>query len=141
MLEMYKKNFTSAMGDKDFLNQISEYISELGICPEQVCRYCKDYPCKDDEGFYDIDECTCNPKERLGNWFVLPKSAWNPQCHGKDCEFLMICFASAVRELFYDRHGRTWYPDVVEKIKQYDLWEQPEYGFIRSMHLNQVNFR
>jgi hypothetical protein len=119
------------MDDKDFVNQISEYISESGICPEQVCRYCEGRPCKDGEGFYDIDECPCNPKERSGNLFVLPKSACNPPCHGKDCEFFMICFTSAVRELFYDTHGRIWYPDVIKKIKQYDLWEQPEYNSIR----------
>lgn len=124
MLETYKRKFIRAMDDKDFVNSISEYISELGICPEQVCRYCKNRPCKDDNGFYDIDECPSKLKERLGDRFVLPKSAWNPPCNGRDCEILMICFVSAVRELLYDWHGRIWYPDVIEKIKQYDLWEQ-----------------
>jgi hypothetical protein len=54
------------------------------------------------------------------------------QYHGRDCEILMICFVSAVRELFYDWHGRIWYPDVIEKIKQYDLWEQ-RYDSIHSI--------
>lgn len=39
----------------------------------------------------------------------------------------MICIVSAVRELFYDTHGRIWYPEIIEKIKQYDLWEEPGY--------------
>ncbi len=125
MLAIYKRKFTRAIGDRDFVDSISEYISELGICPLHVCRSCKGRPCKDEEGFYDIDECPHNLKERLGDWFVLPKSAWNPSCHGRDCEILMICFASAVRELFYDTRSRIWYPDVVEKICQYDLWERP----------------
>jgi hypothetical protein len=133
MLETYKRKFSRAIDDKDFVNSISEYISELGICPEHVCRYCKGRSCKDHEGFYDIDECPANLKQRLGNWFVLPKSAWNPPCNGKDCEILMICFISAVRELFYDTHGRIWYPDVIEKIKQYDLWEQPGYDPVHLM--------
>ena len=133
MLETYKRKFTRAIDDKDFINSISEYMSELGICPEQ-CRYCKGRPCKDENGFYDIDECPFNTKERLGVFFVLPKSASNPPCHGRDCEIFMICLVSAVRELFYDWHGRIWYPDVIEKIKQYDLWEQP-YDSIHSMIL------
>jgi hypothetical protein len=133
MLDTYKRNFSRAIDDKDFVNSISEYISELGICPEYVCRYCKGRPCKDDKGFYDIDECRSNLKERLGNLFVFRKSAWNFPCHGRDCEIFMICFASAVRELFYDWNGRIWYPDVTEKIKQYDLWEQPGYDSIRSI--------
>jgi hypothetical protein len=115
MLETYKRKFLRAIDDKDFVNSISEYISESGICPEHVCRYCKGRPCKDDEGFYDIDECPSNQKEILGNWFVLPKSAWNPPCIGKDCEILIICFVSAVRELFYDTHGRIWYPDALRR--------------------------
>ncbi len=137
MLETYKRKFTRAIHDKDFVNAISEYISELGICSEYVCRYCKGRPCKDDQGFYDIDECPFDLKEILGDGFVLPKSAWNPPCHGRDCEIFMICFVSAVRELFYDWHGRIWYPEVIEKIKQYDLWEQP-YDSIDSMNQGKV---
>ena len=133
MLETSKIKFARAIEDKDFVNSISEYISELGICTEFVCRYCKDHACKDDKGFYDIDECPSNPKERLGDWFVLPRSAWNPPCHGRDCDIFMICFVSAVRELFYDCYGRIWYPDVIKKIKQYDLWEQ-RYDPIHSMN-------
>jgi hypothetical protein len=83
---------------------------------------------------YDIDECPFNLKQRLGNRFVLPKSAWNPPCHGKDCEKFMICIVSAVRELFYDTHGKIWYPDVIEKIKQYDLWEEPGYDPVHFMN-------
>jgi len=45
----------------------------------------------------------------------------------------MICFVSAVRELFYDWYGRIWYPEVIKKIKQYDLWEQC-YDPIHSMN-------
>jgi len=134
MLETYKRKLARALEDKDFVDPISEYISELGICPGHICKYCRDRPCKDGEGFYDIDECRCDLKERLGNWFVLPRSAWNPPCNGIDCEFLMICLASAVRELYYDTHGQFWYPELVEKIKKYDLWEQPEFGFIRSIN-------
>src|SRR5450759_304401 len=65
MLETYKRKFSRAIDDKDFVNSMSEYISELGICPDHLCQYCKDHPCKDYEGFYDIDECPCqlpNPK-------------------------------------------------------------------------------
>ena len=135
MLETYKRKLNRAMDDKDFVNSISEYISELGICTEHICRYCKDRACKDENGFLDIDECKCDLKERLGNWFVLPRSAWNPPCHGLDCDFLMICLTSAVRELFYDTHNQIWYPELVKKIKQYDLWEQPGYDSISSSNL------
>ncbi len=135
MLETYKRKLTRALDDKDFVNSISEYISELGICTEHICRYCGNRTCKDKEGFLDIDECQCGLKERLGNWFVLPKSSWYPPCHGRDCEFLMICLASAVRELFYDTHNQIWYPELVEKIKKYDLWEQPVYDSISSSNL------
>lgn len=34
MLETYKKKFSRAIDDKDFVNSISEYISESGICPD-----------------------------------------------------------------------------------------------------------
>ncbi len=139
MLKTYKKKLTRAMDDKVFVDSISEYISELGICSEHICRYCKDRTCKDEKGFLDIDECQCDIKERLGNWFVLPRSAWNPQCHGLDCEFLMICLTSAIRELFHDPHGQFWYPELVEKIKQYDLWEQPAYDSVNSMHAHKIS--
>ncbi len=123
MLETYKAKLTRAMEDKDFVNSIVEYISELGICAEYICQYCKERACKDEDGFLDFDECKCDIKEKLRNWFVLPKSAWNPPCRGLDCKFLEICLTSAVRELFYDTHNQRWYPELVEKIKQYGLWE------------------
>jgi len=54
MLETYKIKFARAIEDKDFVNSISEYISELGICTEYVCRYCKDHACKMTKDFMTL---------------------------------------------------------------------------------------